>query len=193
MIGQETSSHPGLPAFIPEYSDLRNKVEALKEAGHKVVLTQGVYDLIHEGHAIYLEKAKSYGDILIVGVDSDELTKKRKGPLRPIVPETERLRMLMHLRHVDIVTLRHISHDPGDLIRLVRPDVLIVSESTKDFTATMATEYEGICQEIVCLPPQALTSTSARIRLLTIEGAMKMAEQIKGAVDEFMNKIKNVE
>ena len=181
------------PMHIANYDELKSTVEELKSVGRKIVLTQGVYDLIHEGHALYLKKAKSYGDLLIVGVDSDNLTKKRKGPLRPIVPEVERLGMLMHLRHVDIVTLRHEYHEAGDLIRLIKPDVLIVSESTKDFTHEMAIEYGSDCGQIVCLPPQAITSTSARIRLLTIEGALQMAEQIKKAVDEFMNKIRHAE
>jgi rfaE bifunctional protein nucleotidyltransferase chain/domain len=137
-----------------------------------VVLTQGVYDLLHEGHALYLEMAKSYGDILIVGVDSDELTRLRKGPNRPIVPQEERVKMLIHLRHVDVVTLREAHHDIGELIRLVHPDVLITSTSTEDFKKDLGKgTYNEYCGEIVVLPPQAATSTTARIRNLTIEGA----------------------
>ena len=54
--------------FIPNYDDLEKVIFLLKKNNKKIVLTQGVWDLIHEGHAKYLEKAKSYGDILIVGV-----------------------------------------------------------------------------------------------------------------------------
>src|SRR5581483_4103234 len=92
--------------FLPSHTALARTVEDLKQQGHKIVLTQGVYDLIHEGHARYLQAAKAHGDVLIVGVDSDELTRLRKGPNRPIVPEQERINMLLHLRHVDIVTVR---------------------------------------------------------------------------------------
>ncbi len=176
--------------FIPDYKELEKIVRTFKEMGYRVVLTQGVYDLIHEGHAAYLEQAKTKGDVLIVGVDSDELTRKRKGPERPIVPQEERLKMLVHLRHVDIVTLREVHHGIGDLIRLVKPDVLIVSKSTSDFTRGMAQEYTEVCGEIITLPPQATTTTSARIRNLTIEGAEKLAAEVTRLTGEFLNKIR---
>ncbi|NCO62165.1 adenylyltransferase/cytidyltransferase family protein [Candidatus Kaiserbacteria bacterium] len=92
--------------FIPDLNELKQVIGDLKCMGYRIVLTQGVYDPLHEGHARYLEKALSYGDILVVGVDSDELTRLRKGPNRPVVPQKERLQMLAHLRHVSILTLR---------------------------------------------------------------------------------------
>jgi D-beta-D-heptose 7-phosphate kinase/D-beta-D-heptose 1-phosphate adenosyltransferase len=176
--------------FISDYVDLEKIVRTFKEMGYKVVLTQGVYDLIHEGHAAYLEAAKSYGDVLIVGVDSDELTRKRKGPDRPIVPQKERLKMLVHLRHVDIVTLREVKHGIGDLIRLVKPDVLVVSKSTTDFTSDMAEEYSDVCGKIISMPPQATTTTSARIRNMTIEGAEKLAQEVSKLTGQFLAKIR---
>ena len=176
--------------FISDYKHLEKMVRTFKQMGYRVVLTQGVYDLIHEGHAVYLEAAKSQGDVLIVGVDSDELTRKRKGPERPIVPEGERLKMLLHLRHVDIVTLRQVNHDLGYLIRLVKPDVLVVSKSTKDFTDAMVREYKSVCGKIVSLPPQATTTTSARIRNLTIEGAEKLAREVSVLTHEFLTNIR---
>jgi rfaE bifunctional protein nucleotidyltransferase chain/domain len=176
--------------FVPDYKELKQIVEQLKKTGYKIVLTQGVYDLIHEGHALYLEAARAHGDVLIVGVDSDELTRKRKGPERPIVPQGERLKMLVHLRHVDIVTLRELKHGIGDLIKLVKPDVLIVSQSTGDFTKQQVKEYDKYCGKIVMLPPQATTSTSARIRILAIEGAEKLAREIYKLTTEFLDKIR---
>ena len=160
--------------FIPDYKELGDVVRRLKEMGYRVVLTLGVYDLVHEGHALYLEQARSHGDILIVGVDSDEFTKKRKGPNRPVVPQRERLKMLIHFRHVDIVTLRESHHGMGnknDLIEAVRPDVLVVSESTGDFPMKSIQSFKKVCGKIVTLPPQATTSTTARVRMLTIDGA----------------------
>ena len=178
--------------FIKDYKILKKEVSKLKSQGKKIVLTQGVYDLIHEGHALYLEKARSYGDILIVGVDSDLLTKKRKGPSRPIVPQKERLNMLLHLRHVDIVTLREIKHGIGGLIKLIEPDVLIVSESTKDFPSKDVAIYKKCAKEIIMLPPQATTSTTARITRLTIEGAENLADEINKLTQNFLEKIKKV-
>jgi len=178
--------------FIPDYKQLQDIVEIIKKRGHRIVLTQGVWDLIHEGHAVYLEQARSQGDILIVGVDSDELTRKRKGPNRPIVPQAERLKMLVHLRHVDIVTLREAHDDLGDLIRLVKPDVLVVSKTTKDLTDAMVKEYKPYCKKIISLPPQATSTTSARIRQLTIEGAEKLADEITQLTKDFIAKIRQI-
>ncbi len=177
--------------LINDQAELKKTVELFKKMGYKVVLTQGVYDLIHEGHAGYLEKARSYGDILIVGVDSDALTKARKGPNRPIVPQNERVNMLVHLRHVDIVTVREINHEKGDLIKLVEPDVLVVSKSTKDFSKDEQLEYKEFCGKVVILPPQAQATTSARIRNLTIEGAEKLAEEVTRITQDFLKRIRN--
>ncbi len=182
--------------FIPDYGHLKVVVSDLKRMGYKIVLTQGVYDMIHEGHARYLERALSYGDILIVGVDSDELTRLRKGPSRPIVPQTERLQMLAHLRSVSILTLREVAHGMSMLIETVEPDVLVTSESTSDFGEKEVAAYKAVCGEIITLPPQAATSTTARVRLLTISGADQLAQEImqgvpnlvKNALDKFRSK-----
>jgi len=182
--------------FIPDLKELKGVVDDLKRMGYRIVLTQGVYDMLHEGHARYLEKALSYGDILIVGVDSDELTRLRKGPNRPVVPQGERLQMLAHLRHVGILTLREAKHGLGKLIETVRPDVLITSASTNDFGKKEIAVYKKVCGKIVTLPPQAATSTTARVRLLTITGADELAKEImdgipvtvKNALDKFRSK-----
>lgn len=179
--------------LIRDFKVLERTVEGLKRRGQKIVLTQGVWDLIHEGHAKYLEAAKDYGDILVVGLDSDELTRARKGPQRPIVPERERIEMLTHLRHVDIVTVRGVAHDIGYLIRLVKPHVLITSSSTADMEEDIAKgTYRPYCKKIVTLPPQATTSTSARIRNLTIEGAEQLAEEVSKLTKNFIQQIRSV-
>lgn len=165
-------------------------VQSLKALGMRIVLTQGVYDLIHEGHAAYLEKAKSLGDILIVGVDSDELTKIRKGPKRPIVPQAERVNMLLHLRHVDLVTIKEAHHGIGDIIDIVRPDVMVFSSSTEEATAEAIAVYKGLCGEIIVLPPQATTTTTARVRNLTIEGVEDLAKEVNSLMINFVNKIR---
>lgn len=164
--------------YIPNLAELKRVVEDLKRMGYRIVLTQGVYDMLHEGHARYLEKALSYGDILIVGVDSDELTRKRKGPLRPVVPQNERLHMLAHLRHVSILALRDANHGLGKLIETVKPDVLVTSSTTSDFGKKEIAVYKKICGMIITLPPQAVTTTTGRVRLLTISGAEELAQEI---------------
>lgn len=179
--------------LIRDFGALDATVRALKRKGKKIVLTQGVWDMIHEGHARYLEAAKSYGDVLVVGLDSDALTRMRKGPNRPIVPEPERIQMLTHLRHVDIVAIRDVDHDIGHLVRLVRPDVLVTSTSTADFKEDLERgTYQDVCKKIVTLPPQATTHTSARIRNLTIEGAEQLAQEVARLTKDFIKRIRAV-
>lgn len=176
--------------LINDQEKLKSTVESLKTLGMRVVLTQGVYDLIHEGHAAYLEKARSYGDILIVAVDSDELTKIRKGPKRPIVPQKERVNMLLHLRHVDLVTIKEASHGLGDIIKLIRPDVMVFSTTTSDVPPEEAKTYEEFCGQIVTLPPQGIATTTARVRNLTIEGAETLAKEVSELITKFLDQIK---
>ncbi len=175
--------------YITDKAELQKIVQSMKNLGMKVVLTQGVYDLIHEGHALYLEKAKALGDVLIVAVDSDELTRMRKGPKRPIVPQNERVNMLLHLRHVDIVTIKEASEGLGDVINNIRPDVMVFSGSTKDVSQEHINEYKDCCGEIVVLPAQATTTTTARIRNLTIEGAEKLAKEVNELIAKFLQQI----
>ncbi len=175
---------------INNYQVLKKVVDRLKMAGYRIVLTQGVWDLIHEGHARYLQKAKQQGDILVVGVDSDELTRQRKGPRRPIVPEDERIRMISHLRYADIITVRNLKDDIGKLINTVEPDVLIVSQTTGDFSTKDKNGYATKCGKIIDLKHQATTTTSARIRNLTIEGAEDLANKVSNLIQNFLNSMK---
>ncbi len=153
--------------YIPDPEKLSELVTYWKKLGLRIVLTSGTFDLFHIGHAQYLEKAKAMGDLLIVGVDSDEKVKARKGPHRPIVPEMERVHILSHCRHVDVITLKPHQEEKNSLIKLVSPHVLVVSESTKH-DEDEVDEKSKYCGEIVILEPQAETSTSAKIRLIQI-------------------------
>ena len=153
--------------FIENYDRLKEYIDSIKTLNLKVVLTSGSFDLTHIGHARYLEKAKSYGDILVVGVDSDEKVSRRKGPDRPIVPQTERTEMLSHLRYADIITLKYPDEPRWGLIKLIQPDTLVVTQETYDEETLQ--ELTKICGQVVCLEPQAETSTSAKIRKLEID------------------------
>jgi D-glycero-beta-D-manno-heptose 1-phosphate adenylyltransferase len=181
------------PRYFDDFITLRKHVDDLRKEGKRIVLTQGVYDMLHIGHAQYLEKAKAYGDVLIVGVDSDALTRKRKGDGRPVVPEEERIKMLLHLRHVDFVVLRDIDKELEALIKTIEPDVYIASESTKDFTVDE--KLAAYCGEVCVLPPQATTSTTARVHQVSMLGAdqlaTELAEQIPEIVRSALNKIKS--
>jgi rfaE bifunctional protein nucleotidyltransferase chain/domain len=163
--------------YIPDHKKLALLVSRWKDLGLKIVLTSGTYDLFHVGHAEYLERAKGLGDLLIVGVDSDEKVRFRKGPNRPVVPETERVQILSHLRHVDAITIKPHSEKPNALIKLIRPDVLVLSKSTNHKKEDIE-EKKKYCGKVVLLPPQAETSTSAKVRLLHVSGAGSFAQEI---------------
>ncbi len=76
-----------------------------------------------------LSEQRDLGDLLIVGVDSDAKVRERKGPNRPIVPESERIQILSHLRHVDAITIKLDTEKPNGLIKLIRPDVLVLQDN----------------------------------------------------------------
>lgn len=104
--------------------DLLRELDRQREAGRRIVFTNGVFDLIHPGHVRYLRAAREMGDLLVVGVNSDDSVRRLKGPRRPILSETERVRILAALEPVDYVAL--FSQDtPLELIKAVRPDVLV--------------------------------------------------------------------
>jgi D-glycero-beta-D-manno-heptose 1-phosphate adenylyltransferase len=160
---------------LTKVSDLAGHVTHFRRGRKKIVLTQGSFDMVHIGHARYCEKAKSYGDVLIVGVDSDEKIKQRKGPDRPVVPQEERLEMLTYLRAVDLVVLKEINA-PKYLIKTVRPDVLVATQET--YSPAQLEALKEFCGKVVVLEPMATTSTSAKIRRLQIVMAKKMSETL---------------
>jgi rfaE bifunctional protein nucleotidyltransferase chain/domain len=90
----------------------------------KIVFTNGCFDILHLGHIDYLSKAADEGDLLVVGVNTDESTKKLKGPHRPINSEQQRAMVLASLSFVDAVILFN-EDTPYELIKLIQPDVLI--------------------------------------------------------------------
>jgi rfaE bifunctional protein nucleotidyltransferase chain/domain len=96
----------------------------LKKKGKKIVFTNGCFDLLHPGHLHYLIDAKGMGDILIVGINSDDSIRKIKGEKRPLTPERDRLEMLAGLECVDFVTTFN-EPDPYRLISLIKPDLLV--------------------------------------------------------------------
>jgi D-glycero-beta-D-manno-heptose 1-phosphate adenylyltransferase len=153
--------------FVEDYERITAVVGALRTLGLKVVLTSGSFDIIHEGHSMYLEAARRFGDFLIVGLDSDQKIQARKGPHRPAVPQMERLRMVTHQRGVGLVTLKHLHDERWRLIKTVRPDVLVATEET--YTAPEIAELEEFyCGRVEVLERMATVSTSARLRRIQL-------------------------
>jgi D-beta-D-heptose 7-phosphate kinase/D-beta-D-heptose 1-phosphate adenosyltransferase len=90
----------------------------------KVVFTNGCFELLHRGHIEYLAQARDLGDVLVVGVNSDDSVRRLKGAGRPLVPEADRAAVLSNLRSVDVVTLFD-EDTPLELIKALLPGVLV--------------------------------------------------------------------
>jgi rfaE bifunctional protein nucleotidyltransferase chain/domain len=108
-------------SLILDRNRLIARVAIERRHGAKIVLANGCFDLLHVGHIRYLESAKKFADILVVGINSDEQVQKLKGVNRPFQPERERAELIAALRVVDFVT---IFPEPTveNLIRAIRPD-----------------------------------------------------------------------
>jgi rfaE bifunctional protein nucleotidyltransferase chain/domain len=109
---------------IKSVKELRPVLDILRATGKKIVFTNGCFDLLHTGHTRYLAKAKSFGDILIAGVNSDASVRMLKGSKRPINTESDRLETLASIETVDYVVLFH-EPDPHRIISELQPDVLV--------------------------------------------------------------------
>ncbi len=104
--------------------DLEAFVRQARAAGRKIVFTNGVFDLLHPGHLRYLQAARSHGDLLIVGLNSDASVRRNKGAGRPINAESERAEVLLALECVDAVSVFD-EDTPAEIVRRVQPDVLV--------------------------------------------------------------------
>jgi rfaE bifunctional protein nucleotidyltransferase chain/domain len=169
--------------YVKDYARITELVEALRVLGLRVVLTMGSFDILHEGHSMYLEAARGFGDFLIVGLDSDEKLRERKGPGRPVVPELERLRMVTHQRGVGLVTLKQLGDPKWSLIKAVRPDVLVATAET--YTDDQIAELEAkYCGKVEVLERMATVSTSARLRRLQMGLAEKLSKRLPELIQE---------
>jgi len=117
-------SRTRLTGKIKSLAALRQEVSKLKKQGKRIVFTNGCFDILHYGHAKYLEDAKTEGDILVVAVNTDSSVRKIKGKNRPIVDEMNRLKLLAALESIDYLTLFNET-TPLNVIKAVKPDILV--------------------------------------------------------------------
>ena len=130
----------GVTTRILERRDLLAVVEAAKRKGRRIVLANGCFDVLHVGHIRYLEAAKALGDLLIVGVNSDEQTRRLKGDGRPLVPQDQRAQIVSALEAVNFVT---IFEEPTvkELLLAIKPDV---HAKGTDYTEDMVPERDVV-------------------------------------------------
>ena len=108
---------------LPSVEKLTEILQKEREKGKKIVFTNGCFDIFHVGHSRYLRQASTYGDILVVGVNSDDSVKRLKGPERPIISEQERMELLADLQCVSYV-VKFSEDTPYELIKKLQPDII---------------------------------------------------------------------
>lgn len=155
-------------------SDLMTLHEKLKAADKKIVFTAGSWDLIHAGQCRYLEKAKSYGDVLVVGVSSNAAIRTVKGANKPILDEKIRAEMLTFLRSVDFVT---ILPEPSCVptLGLLKPDTYITVEEDWTSEYKESKEYKTVTKyggEVLVIPRQSTSVSTTQILQRAIGGAL---------------------
>jgi len=143
-----------------------------KRNGRRLVFTNGCFDLLHPGHIETLEKARSFGDALVVGVNSDRSVRQMKGSGRPILPEHERAEILAALESVDAVVIFD-EPTPRETIAALLPDVLVKGGDWASDAIVGREEVEAAGGKVISIPVVAGHSTSAileKIRQLEMPG-----------------------
>jgi D-beta-D-heptose 7-phosphate kinase / D-beta-D-heptose 1-phosphate adenosyltransferase len=126
--------------LILDQSDLASFVQRYRDSGRRIVFTNGCFDILHPGHVTYLTQAKALGDVLIIGVNTDESVRQLKGEGRPVNPLSDRLIVLSALSCVDHV-VPFAEATPKNLIRIVCPDIYVKGG---DYTRETLPETEAV-------------------------------------------------
>lgn len=144
-------------------NDLVLKIKNLQKKGKRIVFTNGCFDLLHVGHVRYLAAAKSEGDILVVGLNSDLSVQVIKGRKRPIVPQEQRAEVLAGLGCVDYITF-FSEPDPLKLIQALAPDVLVKGDDWPEARIIGADFVKAKGGKVVRVPVVPDASTSGLIQ-----------------------------
>ena len=150
---------------VLELEELKKIISMAKSTDKKVVFTNGCFDIIHGGHIEFLQKAKSMGDILVVGLNTDQSVKKLKGENRPIKNEKERANILAALKYIDYITL-FSETTPEKLIREIKPDILVKGNDYKIDEVVGREIVEGYGAKVELIPiveGHSTTNTLAKI------------------------------
>ena len=177
----------------PSFRVMPDRKEVLRYRNHyrgtdkRVGFVGGVYDRLSDGHIKYLLKCLSMCEILIVALDNDELARKRKNdPLRPWDHEQKRARILSWGGLAHIITFRHADEHPYDLIRLLEPDVLFTSSSTRDVTDEDRQRLEEFCGEVMVFEPQSPEHTTDEFLRFEAFHTSNAAAKIIAAVNDMV-------
>ena len=149
-------------AHIKNFEDIEIIVKRYRDNGKKVVFTNGCFDILHVGHVKYLQIAKSFGDILIVGLNSDESVSRLKGPTRPVNIAEDRAYLLAALEAVDFV-VPFTEDTPYELIKMLEPDTL-VKGGDYEGKIVVGTEFSGELKLVDFVDGKSTTKTIQKIQ-----------------------------
>jgi|UniRef100_A0A7C3WYM8 rfaE bifunctional protein nucleotidyltransferase chain/domain len=153
---------------IKKIEELKDIIDIHKKQGKLIVFTNGCFEILHPGHIKLLEEAKNYGDILVVGINSDESVKRIKGEKKLIFDEKSRVKIISALECVDYVTLFN-ENTPENLIKIIKPHIHVKGGDYKEEDlpeAKIVKEYGG---KIIILPLlEGFSTTQIIQKILTL-------------------------
>ena len=149
-------------SHIKTFDEIARLVERYKKEGKKIVFTNGCFDILHVGHVKYLQEAKSFGDVLIVGLNSDASVRRLKGPSRPVNPVEDRAYLLAALEAVDFV-VPFEDDTPYELIKMIAPDVLVKGGDYKG-KEVVGTEFAKELKLVDFVDGKSTTKTIEKIQ-----------------------------
>ena len=149
-------------AHIKSFDEIDKIVQRYKNNGKKIVFTNGCFDILHVGHVKYLQIAKSFGDVLIVGLNSDASVSRLKGPSRPVNQVEDRAYLLAALEAVDFVVPVE-ADTPYELIKMIEPDVL-VKGGDYEGKEVVGTEFAGELKLVDFVDGKSTTKTIEKIQ-----------------------------
>jgi rfaE bifunctional protein nucleotidyltransferase chain/domain len=152
-------------AKIMTRETLKNRVAMWRFLNKKIVFTNGCFDILHKGHIEYLSKARDLGDVLVIGINTDNSVRRIKGNGRPVQDEKTRAMILASVRFVEAVTLFN-EDTPYELIDLVQPDVLVKGGDYTEGQIVGADIVKAAGGVVVTIPLTAGHSTSGLIERL---------------------------
>ena len=163
IVEYEASLHKSTSdAHIKSFDDIDDIVKRYRKNGKKIVFTNGCFDILHVGHVKYLQEAKSFGDVLIVGLNSDESVSRLKGPTRPINIAQDRAYLLAALEAVDFV-VPFEDDTPYELIKMIKPDVLVKGGDYKG-KVVVGTEFASELKLVDFVDGKSTTKTIQKIQ-----------------------------
>lgn len=152
---------------VKNLKSLEQIIAKLRKQGKKIVFTNGCFDILHIGHIRYLRKSKSFGDILVIGLNSDKSVKKLKGKNRPIFSQDIRAEILSALEFVDFVVIFN-DDTPEKIIKTLKPDIHVKGgdyEINELPEAKLVKNYGGKVKIVKFIPGFSTTGIIKKTRI----------------------------